>query len=174
MFDLGTGSRSRLGAAGDLSWPVLAPDGTTVFALRGRQLVRFGVSVPNDAPVGPEADWLKLMGVGPDGVVLGFMAGRPRAHPALATASGELRLLPQPETPDELRNVSLLLQENRTYADGRELRVERSTRGGRGFDVFLVAGGMVRNLSDCGDDACGQPSLSPDGQRALYIRAARR
>ena len=58
--------------------------------------------------------------------------------------------------------------------DGRELRVERSARGGRGFDVFLVSGNVARNLSDCGDDTCGQPSLSPQSQRALYIRAGRR
>jgi hypothetical protein len=163
-----------LGAAGDLSWPVLAPDGATVFALRGRQLVRFTVSGSGETPIGPEADWRKLIGVDPDGAVLGFVAGVPRARPAMLTATGELLMLPQPETSDERAKVSSLLQENRAYSDGRELRVERSARGGRGFDVLLVAAGVERNLSNCGHDACGQPSLSPDGQLVLYILAARR
>jgi len=83
-------------------------------------------------------------------------------------------LLPQPETDQERARVSMLLQENLAYAKGRQLIVRRSERGGRGYDVSLAAGDSVKNLSDCGDDACGQPSLSPDGRYVLYIRAVAR
>jgi hypothetical protein len=170
IVDLRSGQRQRVGARGDMAFPVLAPDGITVFALRGRQLVRVTLPGQGETSVGPEAEWRKLVGVTPKGAALGFVAGTPRAHPALMSPDGRLSTLPQPSTDEERRKVSLLLQENRAYADGRELLVKRSARGGRGFDVYLVSGATERNLSDCGDAACGQPSLSPDGQRVLYIR----
>jgi hypothetical protein len=119
------------------------------------------------------AVWRKLIGVSPDGSILGIVAGSPRARPALVTPDAALRLLPPPESEQDRKNISLLLQENRAYADGRTLLVKRSARGGRGFDVFLVTPEGERNLSDCGDERCSQPSLSPDGNRVLYVRTPR-
>jgi len=74
-------------------------------------------------------------------------------------------VLPPPETSEERRLNGLLLQEDRDYANGWRLEIRRSARGGRGFDVFLITDGATRNISDCGDDACGQPSLAPDAGR---------
>jgi hypothetical protein len=170
--DLATGARRQVSNADDLSWPVFGRVGDTVFALRGRQVVRLTLPAGGGVPVGPEADWRKLVGVDAAGDVLGFVAGRPRAQPALLTAKGELLLLPQPDKEHERVRVSKLMQENLAYADGRQLTVTRSRRGGRGYDVNLIDGDTVKNLSDCGDDACGQPSLSQDGRYVLYIRAS--
>jgi hypothetical protein len=170
--DLSTGAHRQVSNADDLSWPVFARDGDTVFALRGRQVVRLPMPAGGGVPLGPEADWRRLVGVDAEGDVLGFVAGRPRAQPALLTANGELLLLPQPEKEEERVHVSMLMQENLAYDDGRQLTVTRSRRGGRGYDVNLVNGNSVQNLSDCGDDVCGQPSLSPDGRHVLYVRAA--
>jgi hypothetical protein len=174
IVDLATGTRRQASNANDFSWPVLAHDRSTIFALRGRQVVRLTASGDGVVQVGPEADWRKLVGVDASDDVLGFVAGRPRAYPALLTGKGELLLLPQPETEQERARVSMLLQENLAYADGSQLTVTRSQRGGRGYDVNLVTDGTVKNLSDCGDDACGQPSLSPDGKYVLYIRTPAR
>jgi hypothetical protein len=172
IVDLTTGERRQVSSADHLAWPVLGLDRSTIFALRGRQVVRLTLPGGEIAPVGPEADWRKLVGVDAMGDVLGFVAGRPRAQPALMTENGRLSLLPQPETEQEKARISMLLQENYAYADGRRLLVTRSQRGGRGYDISLAADDSTKNLSDCGDDACGQPSLSPDGRYVLYIRAS--
>jgi hypothetical protein len=171
IFDLVTGERRQISSADDLAWPVLSLDRSTIFALRGRQVIQLPSRGGGIVPVGPEADWRKLVGVDAIGDLIGFVAGRPRAQPALMTTTRELLLLPQPETEQEKERISMLLQENLAYANGRQLMVTRSERGGRGYDVSLSAGSSVQNLSDCGDDACGQPSLSPDGRYVLYIRS---
>jgi hypothetical protein len=59
--DIRTGQRSQIGTAGDLSWPVIAPDGTTVYALRGNQLVRLDVSGTGTTAVVGEPGWRKLL-----------------------------------------------------------------------------------------------------------------
>jgi len=65
-----------------------------------------------------------------------------------------------------------LLKEDRRYTEGL-MEVSRSKHGGRGFDVYYTIGQQTLNVSDCGDDLCGQPSLSPDGQCVLYVRHER-
>jgi hypothetical protein len=67
----------------------------------------------------------------------------------------------------------VLLQEARSYADGTRPEVRDSERGGRGRDVFLIEGTSERNLSDCGDNLCGQPARSIDGATVFYIRSVR-
>jgi hypothetical protein len=171
MVDLATGQQRRVATAEPLAWPVLSPHGQAIFALRAGQLVRLTPQGADVVPLGTGVQWRKLVGVDGQDNVLGFVAGKPRVHPALMTPTGVLHLLPQPETAEERERVALLLQENRAYAGGRELLVKRSKRGGRGYDIGLIADGAARNLSDCGDDFCGQPSLSPDGRYVLYVRA---
>jgi len=169
-LDLASGNRQRVGAADALSWPVAATAVSPVFALHGRQLVRLGAD-GTEAPVATDTAWRKLLGVLPDGSVLGFVAGEPRARPARLAADGSVQVLPPPETDEDRQRESIALQEERDYADGTRLRVRRSERGGQGFDIFLVKDGVQRNLTDCGNDRCGQPSLSADGAALLYIRA---
>jgi hypothetical protein len=168
--DIRTGERERIGKATDLAWPVPSTDGTAVYALRGRQVVRILVSDGKETPLGAPADWRKLVGVLPDGTVLGFIEDAPRPRPALLAADGALTELPAPADDAERRRNGALLQEGRDYHDGARLEVRDSERGGRGSDVFLVESSGARNLSDCGDDHCGQPSRSSDGGWAFYVR----
>lgn len=170
--DVRTGQRQRIGSAADLAWPVPSADGTAVYALRGRQVVRVLVSDGSETPVGEPADWRKLVGVLPDGTVLGFIEDDPRPRPALLAPDGKLTELPAPADDVERRRNGALLQEGRDYTDGTRLEVRDSERGGRGSDVFLVSSAGAHNLSDCGDDHCGQPSRSPDGLSFFYVREA--
>jgi hypothetical protein len=172
-FDKQTGQRRRIGAAADLSWPAPAPDGSAVYALRGRQVVRIAVSDGRETPIGAPADWRKLLGVLPDGMVIGLIDDDPFARPALLGPDGKRTDLPPPATNDERKQIGVLLQEARDYGDGARLEVRDSERGGRGRDVFLVEGAHERNLSDCGDDLCGQPARSIDGATVLYVRGTR-
>ena len=84
--DVRTGERQRIGNAADLAWPVPSPDGTAVYALRGRQVVRIAVADGRETPVGAPADWRKLLGVLPDGTVLGFRRRRSAPAPGPARA----------------------------------------------------------------------------------------
>jgi hypothetical protein len=169
-LDLASGNRQRIGTGDTLSWPVAATGTSPVFALHGRQLVRLGTD-GTETPAGNDTAWRKLLGVLPDGSVLGFVAGEPRARPALLSPDGSVQVLPPPESDEDRQRESFALQEERDYADGTRLRIRRSERGGQGFDIFLIKDGTQRNLTDCGNARCGQPSLSADGTALLYIRA---
>jgi len=175
VAQLGTPSQAArpLSADADLSWPVVSPDGT-VYALRDGQLGRLDAA-GKFLPVGPRQErWMKLIGVGSDGSVLGLMTAPPFGRPAMLV-KGTLEIGPAPTTPELRRQQGVLIQESREYDGGRQVRVARSERGGRGFDVYYSRSGLGRvNVSDCGDDLCGQPSLSPDGSRILFVRLAAR
>jgi len=170
-----TGEQVRIDTGVGWSWPIGGPDNTRGHAFWGNQVWR----VPRDpflspTPIGAEADWIKLLGELPDGTILGLVQGELGPRRAVLSPDGRISALLEAETTGERRETALLAQEERDYADGRRLEMRRSERGGRGFDVFLVDGGRVQNLSDCGDDACGQPSLSPDGTAVHFIRSRRR
>jgi hypothetical protein len=173
LFDKRTGERRRIGAAADLSWPTPSADGSSVYALRGRQVVRLSVSSGEEIPIGAPADWRKLLGALPDGAIIGLIADDPFPRPALLSQDGEQTDLPAPETREERKRIGVLLQEARAYGDGARLEVRDSERGGRGRDVFLIEGAHAQNLSDCGDELCGQPARSMDGMLFFYVRSVR-
>ena len=175
MVELGTGERRALTQESDFSWPVLGRDEVTVYALRLGQLVRLDPGAGDPIPLGPSGGIEKLVGVAADGTILAILReGRP-GRPALIAPDGSVTALPLPETPDEKRNIAILLSENRAFSGDRRLVVDRAENvpdpRRRGFDVYLVSDGVRRNLSQCGSDSCGQPSMSPAGDRVLYIRA---
>jgi hypothetical protein len=172
-IDLRTGEKRRVGVSSDLTWPVPSFDGAAVYALQGRQVVRMAVADGHEVPIGAPSDWRKLIGVLPDGMVLGFVEDDPRPRPALLSADGKREELPPPADEAERRRNGALLQQGRDYADGVRLEVRDSQRGGRGRDVFLVSGAEVKNLTDCGDDYCGQPSRSADGSVIFFIQRSR-
>jgi len=168
--DVRTGERRRIGSANNLAWPVPSVAGTAVYVLRGGQVVRIAVADGSETPVGTPAHWLKLLGVLQDGTVLGFVEDDPRPRPALLARDGGRMEMAAPADEPERRRNGVLLQEGRDYSDGTRLEVRDSERGGRGRDVFLIGVAGARDLTDCGDDLCGQPSRSQDGRRIFYIR----
>jgi hypothetical protein len=172
QVDIRTGERRRISHAANLAWPVPSPDRSTVYALRSGHLVRITVADGAEAPAGTPPNWRKLLGVLPDGTVLGFVDDDPRPRPALLAPGGGRTELDPPANEGERERNGILLQEGREYADGSRLEVRDSERGGRGRDVFLIGGARPRNLTDCGDDFCGQPSRSQDGLGVFYIRAS--
>jgi hypothetical protein len=137
--------------------------------LPGRQVLRIAVADGTETAIGVPADWRKLLGVLPDRTVLGFVEDDPRPRPALLAPDGGRRDLPPPVDDAERKRNGILLQEGRDYADGTRLEVRDSSRGGRGRDLFLIDGAGATNLTDCGDDFCGQPARSQDGLTIFYI-----
>jgi hypothetical protein len=170
QLDLASGSKQRIGTTDTLSWPVAATRNGPVFALRGNQLVRLAEDGTETA-IGGDGAWRKLVGALPDGRILGFITAEPRPRAALITSDHVIHTLPAAETGEERAREASALQEDRDYANGKQLLVGRSEHGGQGFDIFLAEGNTQRNMTDCGNDDCGQPSLTSDGLALLYIRA---
>jgi hypothetical protein len=172
IVDIRDKQRRQATQDSDLSWPVIAPDGRSVFALRGQQIVRINLATGGETAIGAPKDWRKLIGVTSDGTIVAFIADLPRARPALVQADGAVTVFEQTVSDEDRRNAANLLQENRAYAGDVTLLVKRSSRGGNGFDIFLETPREQQNLTDCGDDSCGQPSLAPDGNHVVYVRTS--
>jgi len=163
----------RVGSLDNLAWPVLGPDGSTVYTLQEGRIVRLGDDRNSMEILSDSVHWVKLLGVAGDESVLGFVLKGREKKAAMLTQNGEVRVSQSPLSNDEQTQISYLLQEARTYVGDKKLYVERSERGGRGFDVFLQSGNATFNLSDGGDDRCGQASFSPDFRRVLFVRQPR-
>jgi len=163
----------RIGAFDDLAWPVAGPDKSTYYALQQGRGVRIDAEGGALQVLGDGIVWRKLLGVQEDGTILGLVRHAGETRPAMLPSGGTLQVSSSPLTKEDQTAVARLMQETRSYVGGRTLLVERSERGGRGFDVFLKTEDTTFNLSDCGDDSCGQASLSPDLRRALFIRQPR-
>ncbi len=147
-----------------------APDGS-LYALQSGRVVHLKDG-KRGVIANSQRSWVKLIGVSPDGSILGIVDDPPFGKAAILSVGGELTIGASPASEEERQRQSVLLQESRAYADGRNLAIRYSERGGRGLDIFLSAkGASTANLSDCGDDACGQPTLSPDGKKAAWIRS---
>jgi len=172
QFDIDTHNRSRIASGDSFAWPVQGADSQIIFALRGGQVVKVGVTNGHETGLGPEAPWRKLLGVGSDQTVFGLVEQAHGVQPAVLTYEGALSLLPPGDIAADEKRISLLLQEDRIYSENRRLVSTRSERGGRGFDVYYITDRERLNVSDCGDDACGQPALSLDERHVLYIRSA--
>jgi hypothetical protein len=162
----------RLGSLDNLAWPVLGPDASTVYALQQGRVVRLGGDGKSVETISDSVRWVKLLGVAKDGSVLGFVLKGREKRAAILPQNGEVHLSHSPLPDDEQTQISHLLQEARTYVGDKKLYVERSEHG-RGFDVFLQSGDVTFNLSDGGDDRCGQASFSPDFRRVLFVRKPR-
>ncbi|TCL67175.1 hypothetical protein [Rhizobium sp. BK251] len=160
----------RVGDLDDVSWPVIGADGTSYLALRGGKVVRLDADGAVVAVLAEVDDWRKLFGERSDGSILGLIRRDGEMRPALLVADGTVEVGPAPSTDEEKRALARLTQDARAYSDGRVMTVDRSARGGRGFDVFLKAQGSVVNLTDCGDDYCGQASLAPGKRRLVFVR----
>jgi hypothetical protein len=165
--------RRRIGELSELSWPVAGADGTTYLALRGGSVVRLDADGAVSAVVTESGNWRKLLGQRPDGTVLGLVRENGETRPAQIAPDGTVWIGAAAAGEEERRALARLMQDARAYEGGRTLTVDRSERGGRGFDVYLSISGITHNLSDCGDDTCQQAAMSPDGSRVLFVRASR-
>lgn len=171
-----TGSPSnatQLGKESQFSWPVFGPKGESVYAIHKGQIVQLTKNSTSFKIINNKNQWTKLFGVAEDGAVLGLIYEDDKSKLALLQAEGKVTLSSTTPSDEQDMRDNLLKQESRSYSGSRSLYVERSTRGGRGFDVYFKTGEQVFNLSDCADDRCGQASLSVDFRRALFIRKSR-
>jgi hypothetical protein len=164
---------SQISTATNLAWPVLGLKGKTIYAIQQDRIVQLSDDGQLVKVLDNQKQWIKLFGVTEIGAVLGMLYEDGESRLAILQADGVIMLIPTPQSEEEQKHKLALMQESRSYSGNRSLYVERSMRGGRGFDVFYNTGDQVINLSDCGDDSCGQASLSRDFRRVLYVRKPR-
>lgn len=165
--------RRRLTERAEYSWPVFTADGEAVLALRGASLVRVDLGSAAPATLAGSTPLTKLLGALPDGSVVGVVPEGPFGRLATVAPAGSVTLLPAPATREEKRWMAALLGESLAYRNDRKLLVDRADyedRTSRGFDVYIETANHRRNLSRCETAACGQPSLSFQGDRVAYIR----
>ena len=156
-----------------LSWPVVSPDGATIYALQDNKVVKLVNNFNATEVMNSSANWIKLLGTAKDGAILGLIYMDNQTRPAIITSTGDLQISPYLYSNKDQTQLSKLLQESRSYTNDRALYVDRSERGGRGFDVYFKSGDRSINLSDCGDDSCSQASISSDFRSVLFIRQPR-
>lgn len=161
----------RVSSFEDISWPVIGANGASYIALQRGRVVRIDARGALAGVLDEGNNWRKLLGVLEDGSVVGLVRKDLETRPAKLMADGTLRVGAAPLTDEDKKTIARLLQEARAYHGGWALVVDRSERGGRGVDVFLRSPGKTYNLSDCGDDYCGQASLTPDFRRVVFVRA---
>jgi hypothetical protein len=166
-------SAKQIGSFEDLSWPVIGQDNSAIYAIQDKNLIKISMNGRVVDVLSSDHKWLKLLGVVQENSILGIVREGNETYPAIFIIDKKQLKVDTSLTNEEAANKSILLQETRTYIGSRKLYVERSERGGRGFDVYYKFNDKVINISDCGDDSSRQPSLSPDYKMILFIKQSR-
>lgn len=175
------GVPTQVTTGGGYRSPVFLPGDAGLLALKGDALVRLSLSggAVQKLQTAPRA--LKLLGVdandtdrvlmlleAPDG---GSELG------VLALKSGQITPLPHDrDSKTHRRMMSHLRGDDREYG-GATVYVKTESKARLGgevewTDVYVKRGNEVPvNVSRCDGVDCGQPVLSPDGQRVAFVRA---
>lgn len=155
--------------------PVFVPGDAGIVALKGERLLR----IP---PWGgePERLWSipgvkKIVGFhrrDPDKALTLLETDKGISVGVLSLKSGELRLVPYQKGDKTRRMLAHLEGWNRVYG-GTKVYVETESRlGTQWTDVYVQRENEPPvNVSWCDGANCGQPSLSPDGKRLVYVKA---
>ena len=181
IAEVKTGSTRALTTDANYRSPVLLAGGTDVLALRGSDIVRIPSSGGEGIKVHSAGGIVKLVGAGSRDPrrILVLLRNESSSHPhvgLLEVDTGTVTDLPyDPQSSEDLQMVEDLEGWSRSCADSRVF-VKRQTKellaGTMEWsDVFLVAHGQPPvDVSRCDGVNCGQPSLSQDGSRVVYVR----
>ncbi len=172
VYDRDRGSRCQITSGRDCRSPIFLPGDEFILALCGGQLVRLPLAGGPGQPTPVKVQPARLVAAG-DGSVLVFLEDNSLA--VLDLRSGEAALLPGELSDADLQLLELYRGPSRTYDDRLQLEVApREDRSGlfplRWSDVFLSEGGKRINVSDCEGAPCGQPALSFDRRRVVYVK----
>lgn len=184
VVDLTSGSRKELTIDGGYRSPIFEGPDHSVLALNGKTVVR--ITERNEPP---QVLWtidkiVKLVGISVDDrdkllVVIDDGAGH--SSPAgLSVKTGMLIPLPYDARSTEQRRImEQILGWVRVYDTTIVYTKRESKEDLAGVvewaDVYVKEGSNPpANISKCDGLNCGQPSLSPDGHRVVYIRTKER
>ena len=182
LVDLPSATRRRITADDGYRSPIYFSSGFDMLALHGATVVRIsngGAKIENLYNI---AGITKLVGFSRDapGEVLALTeddAGHV-APARLTLSTGTITPVPyDPQSDYDHQMLEHLEGWQRSYGETVVYVKRESKQALSGpvevFNVFLKAPGREPvNVSNCDAANCGQPSLSPDGNRVLFIRAA--
>ena len=180
MAELPAGARHRVSPDDGYRSPVYFPNGSDILALQGASVVRISAGGQKPAKLYNIAGIAKLVGFsldGPDEVLLLKEDEAGHTLPArLSVTTGTITPLPyDPQSGRDRQMLEYLQDWQRSYGD-TTVYVKRESREVLSgtvdvFNVFMkVPGRDPLNVSRCDMGSCGQPSLSPDGKRVLFIK----
>jgi hypothetical protein len=160
--------------------PVYYPNGADILVLQGADVVRISSGAEPPAKLYHIAGIVKLVGFSiddPDQVLMLKEDEQGRTSGSrLSVETGAVRPLPyDPRSSLDRQMVEDLEGWQRTYG-GTTVYVKREsqeTLSGTAeiSNVFVKSAGRdPLNISRCDMTSCGQPSLSPDGNRVLFIK----
>lgn len=161
--------------------PVFLPDGKTLLALRGNDVVSVPVAGGLPKALYAVADVIKLLGVNRKDnsklLLLLKKADDDIELGELELGSEQVTRLPSdPGNPDHRRMLNQLHGDDREYEGiSIHLRTESKARMGgqtEWTDIYIKQGSQPpSNLSLCNGANCSQPSLSLDDMRVVFIKA---
>jgi hypothetical protein len=184
VVDVAGGKSRQLTRTAEFRSPIFLPGGSDVLALRGSDVVR--LSGPAGAPrkLATVKGAAKLLGCSandPDKVLL--LATTPAGGDELSVLSigtGQLSRLPfDPTSRTDGELMAYLNGWDRTYPAGNLYAQRHSQETLAGTvewqDVFFQSNnGEAVNVSRCEATNCGQPSLSSDARRVVFIKGDHR
>lgn len=180
LATLDGGSRLRLTRDGGYESPIFSPDGDFVLALREGKLVRVSTAGFLDPePLFGVPGVFRL--IGSDRETPGQVAVLVRSAEGsldlglLDVKDGQVHSLRSEAPAGEYRDVlGKLAHWDRTWQVGEPPRAVSLTvrPSGQGSDVYgLREGGEAVDVSHCEGERCGQPALSADGRKVIFVRA---
>jgi hypothetical protein len=177
--DLVTGVERPLTTGGGYRWPIFSPDGKSVYALRGDQLVTIdlGAATIIGTRKVPKVD--KLVGADRKQSDQILVLRKTGAAPValLSVQSGKLTDLPyNPNDEQQALMLAQLSSEERVYGSTRLFvqRVSKPSLAGTSEwqEIYIQPpGAPPHSLTTCAGSNCRHPSLSPDGKQAVWVRA---
>jgi hypothetical protein len=184
LVEMASGKSQQLTRSAEFRSPIFLPGGNDVLALRGSDVVRLSGAADAPRKLATVKAAAKLVGCSaadPDKLLLltAAAAGGDELS-VLSISSGRLSRVPfDPASRADGELMAYLNGWDRTYPAGT-LYVQRHTRETLAGvvewqDVFFQSGnGEAMNVSRCDATDCGQPSLSPDARRVVFIKGDHR
>jgi hypothetical protein len=180
MADLRSGAMRKITPEFGYRSPVYYPNGADILVLQGAAVVRISSGAEPPAKLYHIAGIVKLVGFSiddPDQVLVLTEDEQGRTSGSrLSVETGAVRPLPyDPGSSRDRQMLEDLEGWQRTYG-GTTVYIKRESRetlSGTAeiSNVFVKSAGRdPLNISRCDMTNCGQPSLSPDGNRVLFIK----
>lgn len=180
MADVRSGAMRKITPGFGYRSPVYYPNGADILVLQGADVVRISSGAEPPAKLYHVAGIIKLVGFSiddPDQVLMLKEDEQGRTSGSrLSVETGVVRLLPyDPGSSRDRQTLEDLEGWQRTYG-GTTVYIKRESRetlsGTQEIsNVFVKSVGRdPLNISRCDMTNCGQPSLSPDGNRVLFIK----
>jgi len=159
--------------------PVFSPADGSILALKGDTVVRIPPEGGTPAVVQRVTGAAKLVGfdhANPDEIVV-LLEGGDSPLGVLSLKTGKVARLPYDATSaDQQRMLAQIRDHDRVYGTiGVYVKTESKQGLSRTIewtDVYVRRGdSMPQNVSGCDGVNCGQPALSPDGRRVVFVKA---